>query len=428
MAVVAVILFVPIRRYAYFGSFPIELEPYRLLVGLTLAAWIAALLVDDRVRIRRSGFEGPLLTVAIAVFGSIILNPSSVSVASDNVIKSTIFFSSFILFFYFVVSVVRTHNDLETVMRTLVIGSTVLAASAVIEFRTGFSIFSHLDKLPFVDVTDFPIEKPRGGRIRAYASAEHPIALGALFVVILPFAIYYTNRFGRWWWLPTLILPMGVMATLSRTGAIMLIAVLVVYAVYRPRSVRRMIPLLVVFVIALKLVVPGALGTLRYQFFPQGGLVANQQTSAGDVQSGNRLTDVGPVLSSVARKPLFGIGYASRVRGAEIKTGRILDDQWLGALYDTGIVGFIGWLWLVCRFCRRVGGSVGDDGSPDAWLRIALVASVVSYAIGMATFDAFSFSQVTFVFYLVLALGAVVSLRDAVIPGPSPPRGVSASP
>ena len=52
---ILVILFIPIRRYSLPGNLPFELEPYRLLVMLLLVGWGASLLVDPRIRFRRTG-------------------------------------------------------------------------------------------------------------------------------------------------------------------------------------------------------------------------------------------------------------------------------------------------------------------------------------------------------------------------------------
>ena len=45
----------------------------------------------------------------------------------------------------------------------------------------------------------------------------------------------------------------------------------------------------------------------------------------------------------------------------------------------------------------------------------SLAASVMAYAVGMLTFDAFAFIQVTFLFFMLLALGAA-ALRTPVEP------------
>ena len=71
---ILVILFIPIRRYTLPGNLPIQLEPYRLVVGLVVALWVSALLIDRRVRILRTGLEAPLLVVTFAAVASILAN------------------------------------------------------------------------------------------------------------------------------------------------------------------------------------------------------------------------------------------------------------------------------------------------------------------------------------------------------------------
>src|SRR5919201_1203358 len=52
-----VILFIPIRRYSLPGSLPFNLEPYRVVVELIVVAWLTSLLIDPRVRLRKSPFD-----------------------------------------------------------------------------------------------------------------------------------------------------------------------------------------------------------------------------------------------------------------------------------------------------------------------------------------------------------------------------------
>ncbi|MEX0801334.1 MAG: hypothetical protein WD379_08965, partial [Dehalococcoidia bacterium] len=78
VVMILVILFIPIKRYALPGDLPFEFEPYRLVVALIAAGWVASLLVDPRVRLRRSGLEGPLLLLTLAIMGSLLVNPGRV--------------------------------------------------------------------------------------------------------------------------------------------------------------------------------------------------------------------------------------------------------------------------------------------------------------------------------------------------------------
>jgi hypothetical protein len=59
------------------------------------------------------------------------------------------------------------------------------------------------------------------------------------------------------------------------------------------------------------------------------------------------------------------------------------------------------------RFSKRARTVALADQGPRGWLLVALSAAVSAYAVGMFTYDAFSFIQVTFVLFFLLALGAV---------------------
>ena len=57
---------------------------------------------------------------------------------------------------------------------------------------------------------------------------------------------------------------------------------------------------------------------------------------------------------------------------------------------------------------RRTGRRAKKDESDFGWLLGAISASVLAFAVGMFFYDAFSFIQVTFLFYILLALGAAL--------------------
>ena len=92
---------------------------------------------------------------------------------------------------------------------------------------------------------------------------------------------------------------------------------------------------------------------------------------------------------------------------------RLLDDEWLARLVEVGVAGLLGWIWLIVRFVRRSARAAKNDFTQRGWLLVALVCSVVSFAGGMFLFDAFSFVQVSFVFFILLALGSVTFLQTA---------------
>ena len=415
---VLLILFVPIRRYRFPGDLPFELEPYRLVVALLVAGWGAALLVDSRVKIRSSGLAGPISLVVGATLASVVVNPARFAAVEPTALKSLTFFLSFVLVFYLVVSVVRTRADADVIVKALVGGGAVLALLALLEARTGITPFTRLNSvMPFL----VPIEGSneglgRGGSTRAFGSAEHPIALGAALVLLIPLAVYVVRTAGARWYVALVALTVGTLATVSRTGILMLLVMGVVFLVLRPRETKRLWPLLIPALVATHFAVPGTLGSLKAAFLPEGGIIGEQSETTGDCNADGRIADLGPTLGEVAKKPVLGYGYGTRIVSGEGSNACILDNQWLGTLFDVGVVGALAWLWLFLAVLRRFGGAAKNDPSPIGWLTVAVTASVTSYAVGMFAFDAFGFIQVTFLLYIILGLGAAIARRPTEVP------------
>jgi hypothetical protein len=294
----------------------------------------------------------------------------------------------------------------------------VVAFFSLVEFRTGYNIFNHLSGLG-VRLTILPqqLGDPTGfardGRLRVYASAQHPIALSAALTMLVPVALYIarTSRQLRWWLLAGLYV-VAVCATVSRVGIVMLLVIVGVLLWLRPRETRRLWPLVIPLALVVHIAAPGTLGALKDAFLPTGGLLA--QESKNQVGSG-RLATLGPTLHrEVIPHLVIGEGFGTRVVGTDADAppnGPILDDQWLGTTAETGLLGTFAWIWLLVRFIRRMGRAAkADEDAPDGWLYVALAASVAAFAVAMLLFDAFSFIQVTFILYFMLALG-MASLR-----------------
>jgi O-antigen ligase len=420
VVLLVVILFIPIRRYRLPGDAGFALEPYRVLVALILAGWVAALLVDPRVKLRRTGFEAPLGLLMLAVVASLIANPGRVGPLQPVVLKAVTFLLSFILVFYLVVSVVRSREVLDTLVKTLVGGGAVIALLAVIEARTGFTPFTQLHSVMPILLLDPAFEGsiPRGGAIRAFGPAEHPIALGAALVMLVPLAVYVVRTAGPVWYLALITLVIGVLSTVSRTGVLMLVVIVLVFLWLRPRETRRLWPVLVPLVVATQIAVPGTLGSLASAFFPENGLIAEQEGMAGSCDSSGRVADLGPTLEEVGKRPFLGYGFGTRITTGTDSNACILDNQWLGTLLEVGLLGFIAWILLYRTVLRRLGSRAEDDDSPTGWLLVAVTASITAYAVGNFTFDALGFSQVTFFLFILLGLGAAAAANTPQVSRP----------
>ncbi len=434
-------------RYTLGAGLPFQLEPYRIVAGLLLLGWLVALLVDPRVRVRRTGFEGPLALIVIATLGSELLNVGRLGAVSSFVVKSLWLFFSFVLLLYLVVSVLRTRRAIEQVITVLVAAGCVEAVGALIQRRTGVNIFNYWQHLlPFLRF-DGSVELAlmREGQIRALASAGQPIELSNVLALLTPLAVHLAlSRRQRRWWGAAALLAIGSFASGSRTGVITLIVVLCVFLWLRPRQTLRCWPAVIPAVLLLHLFVPGAIGGVLEGFFPKQGLIAQQtevETGPGGVKRYNtRLSRVGPELNALAAKDAlaFGIGYGTRVVGRTGSPGaqesanlasirvdesssgiadaasaqdnaQILDDQWLDTIVETGIVGLCAWLWLLVAVVWRLRRRAKMEAlTPEGWLPVAIAAAIAGFGVSMALYDAFSFIQGTLLMYLLIGCAAAL--------------------
>ncbi|MDQ2913779.1 MAG: hypothetical protein M3T56_11045 [Chloroflexota bacterium] len=417
--IILVILFIPIKRYSLPASLPFNLEPYRLLVAFVAAGWLTSLLIDRRVRLRRSGLEGPLGLYAVAILSSLLANSHRVGTLSGEVQKKLAFFASFFILFYLIVSVARRARDIEFIVQVLAGGGAVLAFFAVIESRTGYNIFDHLSSaIPFLHLNGLavPVIDDRGGRLRVFASAQHAIALGAVFVILLPLAIYRARSRGLWqWWIAVMLLVLGALATSSRTAVVMLGVEGLVFLLLRPVEMKRLWLALIPALLVIHFAIPGALGTVRGSFFPRGGLISEQQSPR--VGSG-RLATLGPVLhSEYYKNPLVGEGFGTRITKATdlvpVPNGPILDDEWLGILVETGLIGALSLVWMFIRIIRRLGSEAKRDLSSRGGLLVSLTAGIAAFAVSMFLYDAFAFIQIAFMLFIFLGLGVCTYLAPA---------------
>jgi O-antigen ligase len=419
-ALIVIILFIPIRRYALPASLPFQLEPYRIFVAFLVLAWCASLLVDPRTRLRRTGLEGPLFAILGTTFLSLAANPGRVAAFSSEIDKKLMFFLSFLLVIYLTTSVIRRLDNIDYLIKTLVGGGAVVAFFAIVEARTGFNIFNHLSRvIPFLNPVN--VVEPGGflrygaATVRVFGPAQHPIALSAALVMLTPLSLYLARRTRQRRWIGcALLFAAGCASTVSRTGIMMFVVVVVVFIWLRPRETKRMWPAVLPLLVAIHFVLPGTIGSIKHSFFPAGGLLAEQKSQAGESGSG-RLADLGPSLHEWAQKPLVGEGFATRVPDSDVRGGgaNVLDDQWLGTLLETGIVGAFAWLWLFIRVVRRFGAEAKRDESERGWLLASIAAGVAAYGVGMFTYDAFSFIQVTFLVFIFIGLGSALMAEPA---------------
>jgi len=415
-----------------FSAAGFELEPWRILMSIMVVGWIAAVMVDPRVRARKTKFDGPLALIGLAIVGSEAFNAARVSSLSSVVIKHLIIVVILMSMLYVLASVIRTRDTIERVLCVLVCAGCVEGFGAMVQRTTKFNIFDHMHRI--LPMFTFNLgaeagEMLRNGHFRAIASAGHPIELANVMAMLTPIAAYLAIRRGRIWLAALPFLILGNLSSGSRTGIIGLLVIVVIFVCMRPRQTLKCWPALIPTLALVQLLMPGAISGTIGAFFPKGGLIAQQSetfAAHGQIQQASRLSRLGPQIHGVFAKhnEFFGEGYGTRVVGrtstkAETETeaaqatasdnAQVLDDQWLGNLLDTGLVGVAAWVWLFARVIRKLSARARSErDTKEGWLPVALAAAIACYAVTMFFYDAWGFMQGTIVLWLLLGCSSAL--------------------
>ena len=201
----------------------LQLEPYRLVIGLLLVGWLVTLLVDPRVRPRKTKFEGPLGLIVLATVGSELLNPGRVSAVASSVEKGLWGFTCMLLFMYLVVGVVRSRATIERLLTVVVVCGFVEAIGGIVQRTTNFNIFDHFHRVIPIFTFNLSAELTltRNGGLRAVSSAGHPIELSNTMAMVMPLAAYLAiSRRQRVWWVVMFVLILGEISSGSKTGVL----------------------------------------------------------------------------------------------------------------------------------------------------------------------------------------------------------------
>ena len=426
-ALVLVLWFVPIKLYTLPVELPFNLEPYRLLLLVLLAAWAVQIAFLHRGRIEAAGRAGPVVLLMVVAIVSTIVNFDDLRrTADESPVNPVLYFLSFLLLWVLLASTVDRLSTVDVILKTLVAGAAIVALLAIYEARTRYNVFDHLAQyVPILDKQEREILELRGGQLRVRASAQHPIAFGVALIMIIPVAIYLAKQAAstaakRLWAGAAIVCGIAAVTTVSRTTVVMLLAMLGVALWLRGAAVVRYWPVLLILPVAIHFVAPGALGGLYKAFFPREGLIGDVQGRAGEAGSG-RFSDVRPGVELWTQRPIVGHGPGSEIvfEAKEIHLGPaplatvIFDNQYLSTLVQLGLLGLLGVVWLVWGTVVRLIRAANRSTGPPSDLVTACAISCTGFGVAMFFFDAFAFVQCTLVFVFLAALGLRVSRLHA---------------
>jgi hypothetical protein len=418
VVLVAVIMFVPARRYAIPIPLPFQLEPYRLVLGIVIVALIVALLTKPDFHWRPVAFGVPITILLVTVLVSFLVN--GMDLANAGLVETAIGGSTQLLLmlsvFFAFRQLLRSERDVMLLITVLTWAGVIVSFFALIERVARTNVFLMLGSFLPLTLLREGGDVSRAGVTRAFGSAQHPIALAVALCLLIPIAIYLA-KYAGW---PSnavnrrivyagavVMLFGGVLAAISRTAVVVLGVMFLVTLVFHPRVAAVLFAIAFPLVLLAAAVVPKVFDKMVLSFLDVDSLVASQYTSAGMGGAG-RLADLEPALREVAQRPFFGSGFGSRIVIGDEANAFILDNQFLGTLMETGALGVIGLAAFLLvppiMLLRFAFGRALERR--HAALAFTVAVSVAGYIAAIFFYDAFGFFQTFFILCMLLAVGA----------------------
>jgi O-antigen ligase len=296
-------------------------------------------------------------------------------------------------------------EQLNRVIRRLVNITAAIAGAGILQFYIGLDIARFVSipgLVPAIPPTDkFALEE-RGDLRRVVATSSHPIEFGVVMAVVLPIALHLaltaTEDEKRKRWLCVGLIGIAAPLSLARAAILGLVCgLLMLWCGWPWERKKKALKAALFYLVAMRLLVDGLLGTIKGMFL----------NMFSDPSYQGRTMDYGKIGEMFSQRPWFGHGLGT----FDPRIYFYLDNQYLGTLVETGLVGLLSMIGLflvalftarsVHRMCRAAGLTrLGELGR-------AMAASMFVIITTFITFDALSFRMAAgLLFVLVGIIGA----------------------
>jgi O-antigen ligase len=289
----------------------------------------------------------------------------------------------------------RSWTDLHLLTTWLVWLGAIVAAIGIVQFFTGLDISRFFSIIPGLSSrSDFGFVSSRSILNRPSSTATHPIEFGVVLAALLPLALH--RALIRWG--AKLVVPpavaIGVATFMSVSRSAILLTILafaVLLLGWSWRWRRRAFMLTPVFVVGLRLAIPGLVGTIVSLF----------RNIGNDPSVTGRTDDYHVVFWLYHDHEIFGRGLFTFVP----RYYRILDNQYLMFLLELGLVGLAAALLLFGTGFFSARSAYRRAATFESrHLGLALSGSILGLAVIYGTFDALGFAMAAGLTFLLIGM------------------------
>lgn len=376
-------------------------SPARMLGYLCLALVVVGFVLARRNSAARSRNPGTMIIVAyffllLLTYGTGLLDPKNAVIEASKT-RTMLVMCAHVGVALYVMKSVRTSRQRSIVVGCLVAGLSYACVVALLQAFSGVDLRELLVPPGFTQSLEDIDFSSREGSRRVFGTSQHAIELSVLAVVgvvlSLHLARYAIKPLHRQ--LSATACALAIVAipiAISRSGVVALAAALLVYMfAWNLRALANAVLVGLIVLGIYRLVLPNYVQALWYSI-----IYAQRDTSIS-----TRTEDYAVVGQHLRENPWFGLGLG----GYPPTEYRYLDNEWLQAIVQGGLVGVVALMLLFGSIAVAMTAALRRVASvADRNLVYALSAALVGIASSSFTFDLRSFQQITLVFFLLYGL------------------------
>jgi O-Antigen ligase len=422
-AFLASIFLLPIDAIHPKVSLPFSSDFDRFFVALIVAAWALGGLLGSRAsstRLRARGWAAGMIAFLFVAVASIAVNVDRITNLGEwEVAQKKLAVLVGLAAVFAIVALTLRVAELRPFAVLIVVLATLTALGTVYEKQTGTNVFYETAATVFspvanVDPSPTEIEPDEdSGRPTITGPTRHGLSVTSILSMALPFALVLaaTTTSGRrrlLWVAAACIIVTGALVTQRKSGAVIPAFVLLALFALRPRQLLRLAPFGIVALALALAVAPGVFSSIG-----EFGRADSRASTSG------RTSDYPAIVPDLLSNPLLGRGYGT-LDSSRADTYRILDNEYLGQIYQVGVLGLLAFLAMIVTPLFVVRSVLRSDHPLRGPPALAAGAGCLAFGVASALYDILTFPQAPYLFLFMAAMCVCAGSVEVEVPEDEP--------
>jgi hypothetical protein len=398
---------VPFNVIQLQSSLPVDLKLDRLILPVIIFSWVLAFAIGGRgaPRWKFTPIHAVIAAFAAVAGLSVVLNASYLNETLELglAVKKLALLGAYLSIFFIIASVVRK-SEIRSFLNLNLVLAAICALGVLWEYRFNLNIFYSWSEALLPGIFQFTSNGAGGvdeiGRRLVIGPSEHGLEVVAMLSMALPIAIVGLMQSGRrrdrvLYGLAICLLVGATLATYRKSAILAPISACLVLAYFRRRELLKLAPFGLVVLVAIPILSPNALGSILEQLEPH---------RLGVSTVSDRVSDYDAIRPDILSHPVFGRGYGSYDHNSH----RILDNDLLTRLVESGIVGLVAFILIVVTIVAVAAPLIRSRDPARAPPALAIAAGAAPFLVLAALFDIMSFPHAPYILLTLAGFLAVI--------------------